>query len=148
MKNDLATSIIAAIIGILVAYFACSAILPEIEGVNYKTLSSSITYNLSEPDPEVFNFRAVNPTVEVYVGQCEEYNANNECVKVVDNDSLNNGQTNQNNNNTNNNNTNNNNTDNTNNQPQNNNQQNNNENPNSVTPNPQNGGDNPDGPTN
>lgn len=26
---------------------------------------------VSEPDPEVFNNRAVNPTVEVYVGTCK-----------------------------------------------------------------------------
>ena len=39
-------------------------------GVQFKTVDNS-SYSLAEPDPEVFNFRAVNPTVEVYVGSEE-----------------------------------------------------------------------------
>ena len=34
----------------------------------------------AEPNVGIFNYKALNPTVEVYVGNCEEYNAVGECV--------------------------------------------------------------------
>ena len=80
MKTDIATSIVAAIAGIIVAYFATNIMIPSIEDVSFKTLESSTSTTLDEPDAEVFNYRAINPTVEVYVGQCLEYNENGECI--------------------------------------------------------------------
>ena len=80
MKTDLATSIIAAIAGIIVAYFAVNILMPGLEDVSFKTISSSVSSSLTEPSAEIFNFRAVNPTVEVYVGSCTEYNENGECI--------------------------------------------------------------------
>ena len=84
MKKDLITSIAAAILGVLVAFFVCNLFLPSLEDVSFKTLGSNPSYSLSDPNPEIFNFRAVNPTVEVYVGQCKEYNANGECIENVE----------------------------------------------------------------
>lgn len=84
MKQDLATSIFTAIVGIIIAYFICNMLLPPIQNVTYKTLSTSLTYDLAEPNPEVFNFRAVNPTVEVYVGQCDSYDINGNCMQVTE----------------------------------------------------------------
>ncbi len=72
MKTDLATTVITAIIGFIVAFFVCNFILPEIPAVSFKEIDSNITYELAEPDVNVFNFRAINPTVEVYVGSQEE----------------------------------------------------------------------------
>ena len=80
MKNDLATTIFTAIVGVIIAYFVCNMILPEIPNFTYKALSSNFSYSVSEPNPEIFNFRAVNPTVEVYVGQCESYDINGNCI--------------------------------------------------------------------
>ena len=80
MKTDLATSIIAAI----AAYFVTNLFMGPIEDVSYKTIDSTVNTNLSDPDPEVFNYRALNPTVEVYVGECEEYNTYGECIEVTD----------------------------------------------------------------
>ena len=71
MKTDLVTSIAAAIVGTLVAFFACNFMIPKIEDYEIKTLGSETSYDLVEPNVEVFNFRAINPTVEVYVGHCE-----------------------------------------------------------------------------
>ena len=71
MKTDLATSILAAVVSVIIAYFACNVLLPKIDDFTVKVLSSTADYNLTEPNPEVFNFRSINPTVEVYVGQCE-----------------------------------------------------------------------------
>ena len=84
MKTDLATSIIAAIAGVLIAYFVTNLFMGPIEDVSYKTIDSTVNTNLSDPDPEVFNYRALNPTVEVYVGECEEYNTYGECIEVTD----------------------------------------------------------------
>lgn len=80
MKRDLATTIIAAVIGIFTAYFITNLFLPEISNVSVKTLSGNNKYTLSTPSDDVFNYRAVNPTVEVYVGQCTEYNADGICI--------------------------------------------------------------------
>lgn len=80
MKFDLATSFIAAIAGIIVAYFATNFLIPPLEDVSFKTLESTVDASLSQPNEEIFNYRAVNPTVEVYVGQCLEYNENGECI--------------------------------------------------------------------
>lgn len=83
MKFDLATSIIVGIIGVVVAFFVMNLFLPEIESFSFKVLSSTPTTTLTDPNPEVFNYRAINPTVEVYVGQCEEYDSDGNCLKKV-----------------------------------------------------------------
>lgn len=81
MKTDLATSVIAAIICIVAAYFVCNLFLPEISEVSFKILQSgNNNYELVEPNEEVFNYRAIDPAVEVYVGQCEEYDENGNCM--------------------------------------------------------------------
>ena len=83
MKTDLLTSIIAAIAGVLIAYFVTNLFIGPIESVTYTTVdSSTVNADLADPDPEVFNYRALNPTVEVYVGECDEYNEFGECVEV------------------------------------------------------------------
>ena len=46
-----------------------------------KTITSSVDTNLVDPDPEVFNYKAIDPTVEVYVGDCTEYNERGECIE-------------------------------------------------------------------
>lgn len=82
MKKDLFTAIVAAVVMALVAFFATNALMGPVESVNIKTVESEVDVNLSEPDPEVFNYRALNPTVEVYVGDCDEYNEYGECVEA------------------------------------------------------------------
>lgn len=83
MKTDLATSIIAAIIGFAIAFFVTNIFIPEISPVSFKILSSSPNYSLTDPNPEIFNFRAINPTVEVYVGQCAEYDTDGSCKTTI-----------------------------------------------------------------
>ena len=84
MKTDLVTSIVAAFIGVIAAYFICNMILPPVADVSFKTLSTDTTYTIANPDPEIFNYRAINPTVEVYVGQCAEYNQYGECIENIE----------------------------------------------------------------
>lgn len=82
MKTDLATSIIAAIAGVLIAYFVTNMFMGPTEDITYTTVDSSVNASLADPSPEVFNYRALNPTVEVYVGECDEYNEFGECIEV------------------------------------------------------------------
>ncbi len=83
MKTDLVTAIIAAIVGLVIAFFATNFITGDIEDFSYKTVETTVNADLDEPNPEVFNYRALNPTVEVYVGSCVEYNSNGECVETL-----------------------------------------------------------------
>lgn len=69
MKTELATAIIAAIAGVLIAYFVTNIFVGEITPVTFKTVDSDVSADLAEPDPEVFNYKALNPTVEIYIGE-------------------------------------------------------------------------------
>ena len=86
MKADLTTSILAAIFGFVIAFIVCNFLVPGISDFSFKTLGTSIDASLAEPDANVFNYRAINPTVEVYVGDCAEYNEQGECIEVFETD--------------------------------------------------------------
>ena len=79
MKNELATAISAAVLGLAISYFVTGLFIPDLEAVTIKTVDGKVDVTLTNPDPEIFNYRAENPTVEVYVGSCREYNALGEC---------------------------------------------------------------------
>ncbi|MBQ3297111.1 hypothetical protein IJH01_03265 [Candidatus Saccharibacteria bacterium] len=83
MKTELATAIGSAIVGILIAFFITNIFIGEIEEVTVKTVDSTISTELADPNPEIFNYKALNPTVEVYVGDCAEYDASGECIEQV-----------------------------------------------------------------
>ena len=68
MKNDLVTSIAIAIMGIIISFVVCNLLTGTIETVSIKTVDSSFNTDIAEPNPELFNYKAINPTVEVYVG--------------------------------------------------------------------------------
>ncbi|MBR3052242.1 hypothetical protein IKG60_01300 [Candidatus Saccharibacteria bacterium] len=83
MKNDLAIAVVTAIIGVVASYFICNIFVGKIEPVSIKTVESSVSAELSEPSPEIFNYRAINPTVEVFVGgdtECTEFDSNGNCL--------------------------------------------------------------------
>ena len=81
MKTDLVSSIGVAIMGVIIAYFVCNLLIPPIEDFTVKTIDSSTNANIIDPNPEVFNYKAINPTVEVYVGDCTELNDQGECIE-------------------------------------------------------------------
>ena len=84
MKADLATTVIAALLGVFIAFFVCDLFLGEIDSVSVKTVEGNIDTSLADPNPEVFNYRALNPTVEVYVGTCQEVDASGYCIDGAD----------------------------------------------------------------
>ena len=61
--------ILIASISVLVAYFAAKAIIGDTanQSVIVKT-TDEITTTIDEPDPSVFNSNAINPTVQVIIG--------------------------------------------------------------------------------
>ncbi len=80
MKKDLITAIISAIVGVLIAYFVVSGVfLKEPAAVNIKSIDNASSSSLAEPSPEVFNYRALNPTVETYV-DCKNYDTTGACL--------------------------------------------------------------------
>lgn len=69
-KSDVAMIILIASISILIAYFVAHAMMggSGSEAVKVKT-ADPISSEVAEPDPTVFNSNAINPTVEVIIGQ-------------------------------------------------------------------------------
>lgn len=79
MKVDLTTAIISAIVGVILAYVLAGNIMPELKPVVVKNLNHTTSSTLDDPNPEIFNYRALNPTVEVFV-DCTNYDANGSCI--------------------------------------------------------------------
>lgn len=80
MKKDLITAIGTAIIGMVLAFVITNFLVKPSDPVTFKTIDSSVSADIDEPSPEVFNYLSLNPTVEVYVGDCTETNEYGECV--------------------------------------------------------------------
>lgn len=68
-KSDIAMIILIASISMLVAYFGSKSILGDVgnQSVKVKT-AEKITADVTKPDESVFNSTAINPTVEVIIG--------------------------------------------------------------------------------
>lgn len=77
-QSDIFTLILIAGIGMLTAFFVCQTLLgdPNQATTTFRTVSRVISSSLVQPDPEVFNSTAINPTIEVYVGDCEDIDQN------------------------------------------------------------------------
>ncbi len=70
-KTDIAMIIFIASIGVIISYLIASSVpfleLPE-DGVKVQTIQE-IDSDIEEPDAKIFNSEAINPTVEVIIGQ-------------------------------------------------------------------------------
>lgn len=68
-KSDVAMIILIASISVMVAYFAAKAIIGDTatQSQVVKT-TDEITTNIDKPDSGVFNSKAINPTVQVIIG--------------------------------------------------------------------------------
>lgn len=69
-KSDIAMIILIASVSVLVAYFVANSLLggKSAQSVTVK-VADPISSAVTSPDPAVFNKNAINPTVEVIVGQ-------------------------------------------------------------------------------
>ena len=72
-STDIAAAIMIAIASTAIAYFLGNAFLgdPNDESVSVSYMDP-IAATVAQPDPEVFNNEAINPTVEVFVGNCKD----------------------------------------------------------------------------
>ena len=72
-RTDIAMIIVIASVSVLVSYLVANTLLGSTknEAVTVKTIDA-ITDQVDEPDERVFNKDAVNPTVEVYIGEGEQ----------------------------------------------------------------------------
>lgn len=76
-QSDILTVAVLAISGFLVSLLLCNMLLgdPEENSKSFKTINV-VSNEVDEPNSEVFNSKAINPTVEVYVGDCEDWDRN------------------------------------------------------------------------
>ena len=93
MKADLTTSILAAIFGFVIAFVVTNLLVPGISEFSFKNLENAPDASLVDPDSNVFNYRAINPTVEVYVGDddddepesvCLAYDPDGNCIQYAE----------------------------------------------------------------
>lgn len=77
-RSDIYSLVLIAGIGTLASFLACNAILgdPNEAKVEFTTVREVLTSELASPDEEIFNSTAINPTIEVYVGDCEDIDQN------------------------------------------------------------------------
>lgn len=77
-QSDIFSLILVASVGTMVAFFACRAIMgdPNSAQTTFTTINKVVSPSLAQPDPEVFNSTAINPTIEVFVGDCEDIDQN------------------------------------------------------------------------
>lgn len=68
-KTDIAMIIFIAGISVLIAYFVMGSLLSgfKTKPVTVK-VADPISENVTEPDPSIFNSGAINPTVQVNIG--------------------------------------------------------------------------------
>jgi hypothetical protein len=68
-KSDIAMIILIASISVMVAYFVAKALIGDTanESVTVKT-ADEITTEVEKPDSSIFNSKAINPTVQVIIG--------------------------------------------------------------------------------
>ena len=87
-QSDIFTVIAVAIVGVIVSALLLNMILgnPDEKSVSFKTVAV-IESSLENPDPEIFNPEAINPTVEVYIGDCTAYDDRGNCIMDPDNPS-------------------------------------------------------------
>lgn len=77
-QSDIFSIILVGSIGTFAAFFLCNALLgnPDEATVEFVGPREIISSKLTQPDAEVFNSSAQNPTIEVYVGDCEDVDHN------------------------------------------------------------------------
>ena len=67
--SDYVSLAIIAIMGTVIGYLLLNSLLGDPQDISFEYLVGEGS-DLKEPDSEIFNFGAINPTVEVYVGSC------------------------------------------------------------------------------
>lgn len=70
-KTDIALIVLIAAISVILSYWVGNLLFSDpAESVVTITYIDEVSPSITQPDEESFNTSALNPTVEVYVGQC------------------------------------------------------------------------------
>ena len=76
-KKDIISIVAVAVLGVVAAIVAANSILGDIDDKSATFRSIEVVSSeVGAPGPEVFNPMAINPTVDVYVGNCVDKNGN------------------------------------------------------------------------
>jgi hypothetical protein len=68
-KSDIAMIILIASVSVMIAYFVAKAIVGDVQNETVKVKTTdTISTDITQPDASVFNTNAINPTVEVIIG--------------------------------------------------------------------------------
>lgn len=71
-SNDIAALIVIASISMLIAYFVADAVISKPGGDSVKVQTAEpISADVQTPDGSIFNDQAINPTVEVVIGDTQ-----------------------------------------------------------------------------
>ena len=68
-KSDIITTTFIAILGFVASFFVVQALVgdPDKTTITFKTIDV-VSNEVADPSPDTFNSQALNPTVEVFVG--------------------------------------------------------------------------------
>lgn len=80
MKSEIMLASIVAIIGVISAYLVCNLFVGDSDLVKVKKINGDISTEISVPDSEIFNYRALNPTVDIFIGTCTELDETGDCA--------------------------------------------------------------------
>ena len=76
-RKDIISIVAVAILGVVAVIVAVNSILGDIDDKSATFRSIEVVNSsVGAPDPEVFNPDAINPTVDVFVGNCVDKNGN------------------------------------------------------------------------
>ena len=69
-KSDIAMIVLIASMSMLVAYFVAKGVVGDVQNQSVKVkVADPISSTVEDPDPQTFNTNAINPTVEVIIGE-------------------------------------------------------------------------------
>lgn len=68
-KTDVAMIILIAMVSVTASYFVAKTVLGDVQNQSVKVkTTTAISKNVDKVDPEIFNDKAINPTVKVIIG--------------------------------------------------------------------------------
>ena len=74
-KSDIITTSFVAVIGLVVSFFIVRAIVGNPDDQQIKVTTIEVVQgDVADPSTDTFNAQALNPTVEVYVGDTSKQN--------------------------------------------------------------------------
>lgn len=71
-KNDIAITVAIVVVCLFISYFIVNAIFTNFKNQTKVKKVDLISKDVVEPSPDVFNKDAINPAVQVFIGQERE----------------------------------------------------------------------------